>query len=270
FALSRIGTEEAIAAVRNALKDNSVEVRTAASRCLGLARDRASVDLLMQLVQQDSASVRRQAATALGQIGDPRCIPALINAASDPDDRFVEHAIIHSLTSLNRPELLIKALNHDSEGSRKAAVIALDQMDGSPLRPEHVLAFLLSKQPTLRHTGIWIASHRPEWPDIVITFLRKGLDIDELNEEERASIRKLLITFSENTQLQAYMASELGNSMAATAWKQLLLKIISESPVNNFPQAWTQQLRRLLRSGNDSLQRSVLTLIESRRLPALN
>lgn len=270
FALARIGSKEAIAAVRGSLQDNSATVRTAASRSLGLAEDRESVDMLMQLVQKDSASVRRQAATALGQIGDPRCIPALLSAASNPNDRFVEHSIIHSLITLKKPELLIPALNHASEGSRKAAVIALDQMDNSPLRQEQVLAFLQSKQPALRNTGIWIASHRPAWADMVISFLQSGLNMEELNKEELAAVQKLLITFSENPKLQGYMAKELGNNQAFNSWKQLLLTVISESPVKDFPNAWTLQLGNLLRSGNDVLQRSVLALIESRRLAALN
>lgn len=270
FALSRIGNYEAMPAVRQALDDQSEVVRTAAARCLGLARDEAAVDKLMDLVQKDTPPVRRQAATALGQIGAPRCIPALLRAASNPDDRFVEHAIIHSLIVLGRPEPLVAALKDTSEGSRKAAVIALDQMDNSPLRREHLLPFLRSTEWALRQTGIWIASHRPEWADVVLSFLKTGLDTDRLNEEELTSIRKLLITFSEDDQLHAYIAGELKNNRTSTNWKQLLLEVIAESPVKQLPPAWTSQLGHLLRSGNNVLQSGVLSLIESRRLPTLN
>ena len=270
FALARIGSKEALIAVRSALTDQHATVRTAAARCLGLAADRASLPILMQMVQKDSAAVARQAATALGQIGDPASIPALLNAASHPSDRFVEHAIIYSLTQLKKPELLISALTNGAEGTRKAALIALDQMDDSPLVQEQLLAFLQSNKSSLRRTGIWIASHHPEWADMVITFLQSGLNMDKLDEDELKSIEKLLITFSENSKIQEYMAKELASNQAASSWQQLLLTVISQSPVKDFPAVWTVQLGNLLHSNNDALKRSVLNLIESRRLSALN
>src|SRR5690606_25778484 len=123
-------------AVRRGLDDESVVVRTAATRSLGLARDTASVSKLMALVQRDAAPVVRQAATALGQIGDTRSIPALLQAVSTASDRFVEHAIIHTLITLGQSEPLVQALNNPSPGIKRAAVIALDQMDQSPLRQD--------------------------------------------------------------------------------------------------------------------------------------
>ncbi len=270
FALARIATKEAFTAVRTALQDKSAIVRVAAVRSLGLAGDRESVDMLMQMVERDSASVRRQAATALGQIGDPRCIPALLKAADNPNDRFVEHAIIHSLIILKKPDLLIPALTSGGVGSRKAALIALDQMDESPLNQEQLLAFLQSNQKALRNAGIWVASHRPTWADMVITFLQTGLNIEALDKEELKSIQKLLITFSQNEKIQNYMAKELANAEASSSWKELLLTVISESPVKELPKTWTMQLGNLLRSKDDVLKRSVLNLIESRRLPSLN
>ncbi len=270
FALARIGKEEALVGVRSALADNSPIVRTAAARSVGLAADRKSVQTLMQMVQRDSASVRRQAATALGQIADPSCISALLNAAANPNDRFVEHAIIHSLTTLQKPEFLIPALQSPQQGTKRAALIALDQMDNSPLRQEQVLAFLQSKDPVLRNTGVWIASHRPQWADMVITFLKNGLNIDDLEKEESNAIQKMLITFSKDNKLQTYIANELASKQASIAWKQMLLNVISESPITDFPNIWTTQLGNMLRSDNDVLKRSVLNLVESRRLSSLN
>ena len=106
-------------AIRTALEDKSAIVRTAAARVLGLSKDRQCVAKLMELVQTDEAPVRRQAATALGQIGDSRAISALIKASSNPNDRFVEHAIIYALITLREPELLVQALTDASAPVRK-------------------------------------------------------------------------------------------------------------------------------------------------------
>ena len=71
FALYRINSSESIMALRKGLNDKDVEVRIATARILGLAKDKGSVDQLIQMLQNDDPAGRRQAATALGQIGDP-------------------------------------------------------------------------------------------------------------------------------------------------------------------------------------------------------
>ena len=88
------------------------------------ARDHEAMPRLMQIVVKDHPAARRQAATALGQIGDARAVPALLAAAADPDDRFVEHAIIYSLITLVTPQPVAAALTNRSSKIRKAALIA--------------------------------------------------------------------------------------------------------------------------------------------------
>jgi len=270
FALARINTPESINGVRTALDDESAIVRTAATRSLGLAKDKESVDKLMELVKKDEAPVRRQAATALEQIGESRAVTALLEAADNPDDRFVEHAIIHALTLLKHPQPLVAALNNASTNVRKAAVIALDQMDGSSLQSGQLVPFLASDDATLRHTGIWIASHRPEWAGIVVDFLDRRLANAELPEEEVELIRNLMITFSGNPQLQALVARQLQKENAPNARKLFLLEVIAGSSIKELPASWTDQLGRLLLSDNVQVRTGVLGLIESRSIPALN
>src|SRR5262249_39559005 len=136
FALFRIGSPRAKQAVREALGDPAFEVRTAAARCVGMAADHEAVGRLSEMARKDHPAARRQAAAALGQIGDPRAAGALIEASADAGDRFVEHSIIYSLITLGQPAPLLDALRRPEPGVRKAALIALDQIDGSPLRPE--------------------------------------------------------------------------------------------------------------------------------------
>ena len=119
FALYRIGTPGAREAVRAALADADFRVRTAAARCAGMAGDRDAVDRLMAMARKDQPAARRQAVAALGQIGDARAESALLAAAANPDDRFVEHSIIYSLISLHQAGALEQAL--DNRRSRRSA-----------------------------------------------------------------------------------------------------------------------------------------------------
>ncbi|WP_018616935.1 PVC-type heme-binding CxxCH protein [Segetibacter koreensis] len=270
FALSRINTLNAWQEVRAALNDSSAIVRTAAARVLGLGKNKEAVNKLMEIVQKDKPSVRRQAATALGQIGDSRAVTALLNGATDSIDRFVDHAITYALINLKTPAPLIAALHHSSPNVRKVAVIALDQMDGTPLQKEAVVPFLASENTQLRNTGIWVASHHTDWADIVVNFLRNRLNNANLSTTDATPVRDLMITFAENKQLQNFVGGQLGNDATPVARKALMIDVINHSSVKEIPGVWVQQLSKLLQSGDPELRSLVLALIESRNIKALN
>ncbi|HXU07555.1 MAG TPA: HEAT repeat domain-containing protein [Blastocatellia bacterium] len=86
---------DAIAALTNALSDKSAFVRAQAARGLGV-NGRASqpaVPTLIRLLGSDGDSeVKRQAATALGLIGDPSAIAALERARQNQDPYLVSLA----------------------------------------------------------------------------------------------------------------------------------------------------------------------------------
>src|SRR5690606_2085414 len=68
FALYRINSSESVAALRAGLTDKDAQVRIAAARCAGLAKDGVAVNQLLSMVHDDSdLACTRQAITALGQ-----------------------------------------------------------------------------------------------------------------------------------------------------------------------------------------------------------
>jgi putative membrane-bound dehydrogenase-like protein len=270
FALYRINTPDALKEIRSALTDSSAVVRTAAARVLGLAKNKEAVDQLMEIVQKDKAPVRRQAATALGQIGDGRAATALLNAASDSSDRFVEHSIIYALIQLKNTAPVTNALTHSSPHIRKVAVVALDQMDGMPLHKESLVPFLESADPQLRNTGMWVASHHAAWSDIVISFLQHRLSAGELSKEDMAPLRDLMVTFSGNIQLQKFLGTQLANTAVPDARKAMFIEVIGHSSVKEIPGVWVQPLGKLLKEGDADIRSLVLGLIESRNIRALN
>ena len=270
FALSRIATPNAMIGVRSGLIDPSGLVKTSAARALGLAKDKLSVNKLMELVQKDRFAVRRQAATALGQIGDKRAVPALLKASVINNDRFEEHALIYALIKLNDANLLQAALNNPSANVKRTALIALDQIGGTALNKENVSPFLTSKNSQLLKIGIWVASHHPDWSDIVIDFLKGRLNALEIAGTDITAIRDLMITFSNDKQLQAFLADQLGSNSPSDTKKAFLLDVMAHASVNTIPQVWVQALGKLLDSGSTEIKSQVLGLIESRRIKALN
>ncbi|MFT3702099.1 MAG: HEAT repeat domain-containing protein [Agriterribacter sp.] len=270
FALYRIQTAAAKEAVRNAMNDESAIVRTAAVRAAGLAKDKAALDKLMELVQKDKAPVRRQAATALGQIADEKAVPALLLAAADAGDRFVEHAIIYSLITLKKSQPLMDVLNDASANKRKAALIALDQMDGAPLQKDQLAAFLNSNDTLLRNAGIWVAMHHTNWSDIVVSFISKQFSNADSSGNQLASIRALMETFCSKADLQHFIGNQLSNTSTPVAKKIFLMSVIAHSDVREIPQDWIKPLGNILKSTDEQLRLQVMSLIESKRMEAMN
>jgi putative membrane-bound dehydrogenase-like protein len=270
FALGRIGAGSTKAAVRAALDDSDFLVRVAAARMAGLTRDQNALDRLMQMAQRDHPAARRQAATALGQIADARAVPALIAAAANPDDRFVEHSIVHSLITLRDGAALTEALRHGSPAVRKAALIAMDQMDGSPLRRDQIAAALNDADPQLRKAGLWVISRHPEWSGEVLGLLRKRLGGGEFPEDEAAGIRQALAASCEHAGTQQLIAEVLKDSSTDAARQLLLMDVVEECGVPQLPPAWIQAVGAHLRAPNAQLRARALALIRARQIAELD
>ncbi|MCF2491602.1 PVC-type heme-binding CxxCH protein [Dyadobacter sp. CY347] len=260
FALSRIGTDNALAGVRLGLNDENLQVRVAAARAAGLAKDVKAVTKLAALVQKNDPAVRRQAATALGQIGAPQAVPALITASGIASDAFVRHAVIYALITLNRPEEVKKGLSSPSPRIREAALVALDQMPGKPLKAGQVIPLLSDKSPGLQHTALWVTSHHPEWSNDIRAFLSARLKKGVLTSGEKDSFRDILIAFSADQAIQQFIADQV--STATQDQKLFLLQVMGASQMKTFPQVWVDQISKLLSSNeNAQIKMAALDLV---------
>lgn len=268
FALSRIGSPEALAGVRTGLRDPDPQVRVAAARGAGLAKDRQAVALLQELVRQDEPAVRRQAATALGRIGEAQAVPALLAAAEGTTDRFVEHALIYALLKLNQPQQVAQRLIHPSPEVRKVALVALDQMPSAPLQVGQLTSFLTSDHPDLQRTGLWVAAHHPEWAGEMITFLRGRFQKPTWTDEEKELYENLLVSFCGNAGMQTFVGEQL--QRAKPERKLFLLDAMGGCREKTFPPGWVEQIGQQLVSGNDpQVQARALELVRLRGLKAL-
>ncbi len=262
FALARIGSIAAREAVRAALADAALEVRIAAARMCGMAKDPEAVDALMRMAQQDEPAARRQAATALGQIGDRRAVPALLAAAASAPDRFVEHSVIYSLLTLADAAGTRAGLAMPQPLSRKAALVALDQMDPSSLRRGEAAVFLRAPEPELRAAALWVFAHRPEWSDVVLEFLRARMR--DLPPAEEEKVREVLIAFCADSAVQKL----IGESLDQTARRPLVIEAMSRCSVKALPPQWIERLRGLLAGGDTAARLRVIQLLRSRGVTA--
>lgn len=266
FILGRIGIPKAKSAMAGAFEDESEMVRVAAARVAGLARDAGMLPSLQKLLSGNSLAARRQAAIAIEEIGDQSATYSLVKAAALSNDRVSEHAIIHAMIMLKSPDVLIAALNDQSVSVRKAALIALDQMDNSVLKKEHVMPYLESDNNELVKTGIWVTSHHNDWYDVVTRFL-------EIRMKDRSAVdadaSQLFTQFSTNAAIQQYIAKQLSSEETSDESKKYYLDIIENSPVKNVPKPWISALSGLLEDNNYEVVSQTLGVIQSRTIRAL-
>src|SRR5262249_26139482 len=138
WTLARIDHPDARALARDYLKDTDETVRQAAIHTASLWRDREAASRLIELLRSPSAQNRRVAAEALGRIGNKVAVPALLEAASRADDRITEHSITFALIEIGNPEETSAGLQSKDPRATRAAIVALDQMDGGGLDPKRV------------------------------------------------------------------------------------------------------------------------------------
>jgi len=273
FALYRIGTAPALAGVRAGLTDADIQVRVAAARAVGLARDTAAMPTLIQMLGNRDLSTRRQAATALGQLGMAKAVPALLSATAKNEDRFVRHALIYSLITLNQPQPVAAALTNRYVGPpsplmHEAALIALDQMRPSPLRAGQLTAFLNSPNKDLQRTALWVASHHANWSGEMATFLKKRFSGPPLTPDDEQLFGDMLVAFSQDVLMQQFMADQLKTAPAAR--KLFLLNTMARFPKEKLPANWVDGIgQQLVSAGDPAVQTRALELAGLRNLTAL-
>jgi HEAT repeat protein/beta-lactamase regulating signal transducer with metallopeptidase domain len=123
----------AVAALIPTLRDADADVRQTAAQALGELGDPRAVEALMRALRTDPvAGVRQMAAWALGEIEDTRAVPALgeaVRGDASPDVREMAAWALGEIESPNAIDPLRAALRDSSPGVRAKAVWALGEIE---------------------------------------------------------------------------------------------------------------------------------------------
>jgi putative heme-binding domain-containing protein len=259
---ARNTAKSARAAIRSALSDRAADIRQIACRSIATYPDPAALDQLVHILQTDEPPVRRQAAHALGVIGDARAVPPLLAALARPEgiDRSEEHAIIYALIEINDPiatqaGLTIRYIAGEPD-IRRGALIALDQMDSGELTAADVVPLLDADDAALRQTALDVfrrrvksstAADRAKWIDRATWMLANWLR--SRTPTDRASIVSGLVT---TLAAEKSVAELVGTALAISApnSETQVLYLDAIAAGNNLPlhDSWIAPLERNLRS----------------------
>jgi putative heme-binding domain-containing protein len=241
WALARIPSESARSAVRLALSAAEPNVRVTAAKVAGLWSDREAASELRKLLHAGPAEARA-AAEALGRSGDKAAAPELFAAVEHADkDRFLEHALIFALIEIADESSAAEQLaSSRSAKVRRAALTALDQMDGGTLRSEQVIPLLTDPNESLRQAAANVVSRRPEWGAAMRDFLETRLASGaQLSEAEG-----LLARFAGDKAVQELIAKTM--SEGASEARVVALRAIAQADLQTMPESWSAEFSHVL------------------------
>ena len=217
----------------------------------------------MALAKSDAPAVQREAATALGRLGDPAAVPALLEGLNVAGDRFLEHALIFALIRIgNRPDTL-KGLELASSARKRGALIALDQMDGGQLTPEVVTPFLAPSDPLLQQTALWVIAHHGEWGPAMLEFFRSWLAQRDMDDGRRDELSRQLLAFGNDAGVQDLIAAALADSATPRATRLLLLEVMAQASIARLPASWTAALRQTLDESDEPIVRQAVATLRA-------
>ncbi len=238
WALTRIAGPEARAASRPALSDAEPSVRMAAVHSVGLYRDRESVPRLLKILRDDVPHLAREAATALGRIGDKQAVPELFLSLREGRDRFLEHSLLYALIEIGDRAGTLPYLEEASPLARRAALIALDQMEGGGLTREQVTPCLDPANPALQKTALDILTSRG-WSKEILALLRAWLG----ETKPRPELAGVLVGFAKDPAVQDLMASTLRAPGTPADLRLALLEAMARAPIDRLPATWAAEAR---------------------------
>ncbi|HEV3163054.1 MAG TPA: PVC-type heme-binding CxxCH protein [Isosphaeraceae bacterium] len=276
WAATRIGSAEARDIARSALADADGRVRQAAIHSISLWRDRDAVRSLLDVLQSRTIQMvkgrdldnQRAAAEALGRIGDKSAVPALLSTVADAgSDHVLQHSLTFALIEIADPSSTAVGLKSPSVATRRAAMVALDQMAGGKLDPERVAADLNSAEPALKETATWIVGRHPEWGSALVVYFRERLTVKNLSVSDRIELEHLLARLSRATPIQELLVERLRDASAPREVRALVLQAMAESNVKVTPNSWVDTLGELLATDDAEIVRQAVATVRALPVP---
>jgi len=114
--------------------------------------------LLCGQLESEDLEIRRAAVAALGRIGDPECVPALIRTLRDPELTVDTAGALARIGDERAYEPLLGFLAHDRAAVRQAVIGALNSI-GHPRMLEDVQRLLKDADPHARESAVRIAGY---------------------------------------------------------------------------------------------------------------
>ena len=248
WTLTRIDDAEARAATRPALDDADSTVRQSALHSVALWRDAGAVARARAAVASPLPAIQRVAAEALGRIGDRATVADLLAASAPKLDRALEHSLIYAMIEIADTTTTRAGLSAASERTRRAALIALDQMSPHALEATAILPLLDAPDSATNKTAWWIAGHHPEWGSELWGYFEPRLARTGRRADRDDLVAKLA-QFCRNPEIERHLALLAAEGPPES--RLVALRVMALSQARELPRPWIAPLSQALAGGGD-------------------
>jgi putative heme-binding domain-containing protein len=206
-----------------------------AARALARLAKTDAAPKLAAVLAKGTPPQKLAAAEALATCGRPESLPALWSALEDDPDAVLEHALIHAALILTRGRIPENAPRHPRV--TKAILLIRDQTEPG-LRADDLLPQLGSPDADLRRTALAILQKHRDWAPLALNLVDGWLGQAELGDEDRASLRTLLLAFQSDPGLQRKIGAALDRAF--------VLEAVAETTLPRLPDSWKPGLAAAL------------------------
>ncbi|MBX3732640.1 MAG: HEAT repeat domain-containing protein [Verrucomicrobiae bacterium] len=237
WTLFKIGTPAASAVLVQALEHPDPLSRRVAAKALSLQPDLEVAAPLTQLLRAEDPALVRSGAEGLGRLGAREAVPALLSAAGRPAvDPFLQHSLIHALIRIGDGAETRKGLGAPSATARRAALIALDQMEAGGLTVAELTPFLDDPDERTRTAADWIVSSRAEWGGELAALFRSRLR--DHGPGDLGSWNRRLALLTRDAQGRGLLAEAAGDPGWDPTTREAALQAMSAARLTEPPEGW--------------------------------
>ena len=262
--------EMAAGAVTTALSDAVPSIRQTALQGLGNRRNREELVWVVPMLKDNDAAVRRQAAVALGKIGDSDALDYLVKALDRDDlDREEEHAIIYAMIEIGDAEGIRRAMSaffiQDQLNERpiRGVLTAIDQIDTTKIRYNELQYGLMAEDPRTVESAAKIAAKHPEWESKLVEQFREAIEMP--NETDSISCKILLSEFVDRPAFGEVIGRVLSTESRDDRRREMILNAIISANQIQPHESWINPISMMLQSSDNANVKKAIQVARSIR-----
>src|SRR5438093_7840272 len=211
-----------------------------------------------------NAQTARAAAEGLGRLRDKDAVSLILETIGYcGKDLILEQSLIRALIDIEAAGSTRAGLKSDKPAIQRAALIALDQMDGSDLKASDVLPFLRASDDRLRAAASWVVGHHPDWGGALAGFFRERLSTPNLPETDREALQRQLAQLTRNAAIQELVSEVSGDPAASKETRLVALRAMAQASLKETPGAWTNTLPRTLAEVDDTIVQAAIAAVRA-------
>ena len=191
----------------------------------------------------------RRVAAAAGVARKREVIPQLLAAAGHTSDAFLTHGLIYALIEIADPSTTRTGLGHGTDRTHRAALIALDQMDGSDLQAAEVVPHLTAMDPALRQAAEWIVGRHPEWGTELAKWFAVQLRKASASPQELQRYHAQFPVLAGSPAGRLLLAETTVEPGFAGATRVAAFETMAGAGLKEVPVSWTNSIRTTLQKG---------------------